>query len=52
MKLLAVLNIIPTIIAQVIYWGCCKRNFVECRYEFVYGKKLSGEIFCMSLHIG
>ena len=45
LKLLAVLNIIPTLIAQVIYWGYCKRNFVECRYECVYDKKLFGEIF-------
>ena len=45
LKLLAVLNIIPAIISQVIYWRYCKRNFVECDYQCVYDKKLFGEIF-------
>ena len=45
LKLLAVLNIIPAIISQVIYWRYCKRNFVECNYQCVYDKKLFGEIF-------
>ena len=45
LKLLAVLNIIPTIISQVIYWRYCKHNFVECRYQYVYDKKLFAEIF-------
>lgn len=45
LKLLAMLNIIPAIISQVIYWRYCKRNFIECRYQYVYDKKLFGEIF-------
>ena len=45
LKLLAVLNIIPAIISQVIYWRYCKCNFVECRYQCVYDKKLFAEIF-------
>ena len=45
LKLLAVLNIIPAIISQVIYWRYCKRNFVECRYQYVYDKRLFAEIF-------
>ena len=45
LKLLAVLNIIPTIISQVIYWRYCKHNFVECRYLYVYDKRLFAEIF-------
>ena len=45
LKLLAVLNIIPAIISQAIYWRYCKRNFVECNYQCVYDKKLFGEIF-------
>lgn len=45
LKLLAVLNIIPAIISQVIYWRYCKRNFAECSYQYVYDKKLFGEIF-------
>ena len=45
LKLLAMLNIIPAIISQVIYWRYCKRNFIECHYQYVYDKKLFGEIF-------
>lgn len=45
LKLLAVLNIIPAIISQVIYWRYCKRNFAECHYQYVYDKKLFAEIF-------
>lgn len=45
LKLLAVLNILPALISQFIYWRYCKRNFVECRYERVYDKKLFAEIF-------
>ncbi len=45
LKLLALLNIIPAIISQAIYWRYCKYNFVECRYQCVYDKKLFGEIF-------
>ena len=45
LKFLAVLNIIPAIISQAIYWRYCKRNFVECCYQRVYDKKLFGEIF-------
>ena len=43
--LLAVLNITPALISQVIYWRYCKRNFVECEYRFVTDKKLFKEIF-------
>ena len=45
LKLLAMLNIIPAIISQIIYWRYCKHNFVECNYQYVYDKKLFGEIF-------
>ena len=45
LKLLAMLNIIPAITSQVIYWRYCKHHFVECRYQYVYDKKLFGEIF-------
>ena len=45
LKLLAMLNIIPAVISQMIYWRYCKRNFAECRYQYVYDKKLFGEIF-------
>lgn len=43
--LLAILNVTPAIISQVIYWRYCKRNFVECEYQFVTDKKLFKEIF-------
>lgn len=43
--LLAILNIIPAIISQVIYWRYCKRNFAECDYLLVSDKKLFKEIF-------
>lgn len=43
--LLAVLNITPALISQVIYWRYCKRNFVECEYQLVADKKLFKEIF-------
>ena len=45
LKLLAVLNIIPAVIAQVIYWRYCKHHFAECHYQYVYDKKLFTEIF-------
>ena len=45
LKLLTMLNIIPAITSQVIYWRYCKHHFVECRYQYVYDKKLFGEIF-------
>ena len=45
LKLFAILNIIPAIISQAIYWRYCKRNFTECRYRCVYDKKLFAEIF-------
>lgn len=43
--LLAILNIIPTIISQMIYWIYCKRNFQECTYTFIWDKKIYKEIF-------
>ena len=43
--LLAILNIMPALISQMIYWHYCKRNFVECEYQFVSDKKLFKEIF-------
>lgn len=45
LKLFAVLNILPAIISQAIYWRYCKRSFVECNYQCVFDKKLFGEIF-------
>ena len=45
LKLFAVLNTLPAIISQVIYWRYCKRSFVECNYQCVFDKKLFGEIF-------
>lgn len=43
--LLAILNIIPTIISQLIYWIYCKRNFEECTYSLIWDKKIFKEIF-------
>lgn len=43
--LLAILNIIPTIITQLIYWIYCKRNFIECTYTFIWDKNIFKEIF-------
>ena len=45
LKLFAVLNTLPAIISQAIYWRYCKRSFVECNYQCVFDKKLFGEIF-------
>ena len=45
LKLLAMLNILPAVISQVIYWRYCKCNFVECCYQRVYDRKLFREIF-------
>ena len=45
LKLFAVLNILPAIISQAVYWRYCKRSFVECNYQCVFDKKLFGEIF-------
>lgn len=42
--LLAILNVIPTIISQLIYWIYCKRNFEECTYSFTWDKKIFKEI--------
>ena len=43
--LLTMLNVIPALVTQLIYWRYCKRSFVECNYQYVYDKKLFGEIF-------
>ena len=42
--LFAILNIIPIVISQIIYWQYCKHNFEECTYEFKWDKKITKEI--------
>ena len=43
--LFALLNVVPAVVTQFIYWRYCRRSFGECRYQCVYDKKLFGEIF-------
>ena len=43
--LLSILNLLPTIISQIIYWTYCKRNFEECEYTLLWDKKQFKEIF-------
>lgn len=42
--LFAVLNIIPIIISQIIYWQYCKRKFEECTYHRGWDNKIFKEI--------
>ena len=42
--LFAVLNIIPVIISQIIYWQYCKRRFAECTYERGWHTRIFKEI--------
>lgn len=52
--LFAVLNILPIIISQIVYWQYCKRKFQECTYKRVWDKKIFKEIstFAMWNFIG
>ena len=43
--LLSILNLIPAIISQLIYWVYCKRNFDECKYQLIWDGKQFKEIF-------
>ena len=38
--LYAILNVIVSLIIRLVYGAYCSRNFVECRYRFVYDKSL------------
>lgn len=42
--LFAILNIIPIVISQIIYWQYSKRKFEECTYELSWDKKTTKEI--------
>lgn len=42
--LFAVLNIIPIIISQIIYWQYCKRKFEECTYHRWWDGRIFKEI--------
>ena len=42
--LLAILNIIPIAISQIIYWQYSKHKFEECTYELGWDKKITKEI--------
>lgn len=42
--LFAVLNIIPILISQIIYWQYCKRKFEECTYHRGWDNKIFKEI--------
>ena len=42
--LFAILNIIPIVISQIIYWLYSKYKFEECTYEFGWDKKTTKEI--------
>lgn len=42
--LFAILNIIPIIVTQIIYWQYCKRKFEECTYKNSWDKKIFKEI--------
>lgn len=42
--LISILQIIPAIIFQVVYWRYCKKNFEECVYRITKDKKLYKEI--------
>ena len=50
----AVLNIIPIIISQIIYWQYCKRKFEECTYHRGWDVRIFKEIggFAMWSFIG
>lgn len=52
--LFAVLNIIPIIISQIIYWQYCKRKFEECTYHIAWDGRIFKEIggFAMWNFIG
>lgn len=52
--LFAVLNIIPIIISQIIYWQYCKRKFEECTYHRGWDGRIFKEIggFAMWNFIG
>ena len=52
--LFAVLNILPIIISQIIYWQYCKHKFAECTYKRVWDEKIFKEIsgFAMWNFIG
>ncbi len=42
--LFAILNIIPIIISQIIYWQYCKRKFSECTYQSGWDNNIFKEI--------
>lgn len=46
--LFAILNVVPIIISQIIYWCYCKRKFIECTYSFTWDNKQFKEIFFYS----
>ena len=43
--LLSILNLLPVIVTQLLYWAYCKRKFVECRYSLIWDKQLFKEMF-------
>ena len=42
--LFAILNIIPVIILQIVYWRYCKRKFEECTYKICWDKKVFKDV--------
>ncbi len=42
--LFAILNIIPIVVSQIIYWQYSKHKFEECTYELSWDKKTTNEI--------
>lgn len=42
--LFAILNIIPIVVSQIIYWQYCKKNFEECTYKREWDKNTFKEI--------
>ena len=45
LKLYSLLVTVVSIVIQIIYIYYCRYNFVECRYRFVFDKKLLREMF-------
>ena len=43
--LLAILNLLPVLVTQFIYWLYCKKNFEECVYSLTWDKQIFREMF-------
>ena len=47
--LFAIISLIPSVIKQFIFWVYCKRNFLECEYNFQLDRGLFKEMFSFSI---